>query len=229
MAWGGPVLVDWVWALAGTGIGEVWLARIESGTKEGEEQDLMHGDEQYSSSELQVSDQARGIRVPRGSLVSLSLVSLVLFLGTYGPPASFLPMHPTPTSDMEHRYPPLKVACVVPPSQYDRHGKQSPSTDSFPPSEWIRESKVVASTGSKVLLWTEAAVRIELSGNGNGNWKKGGEQGWAGMQEKERELLREVAAVADQYKVGFILLGFTRNMIINTFLMHSASSQRRIS
>ena len=49
------------------------------------------------------------------------------------------------------------------------------------------------------------------------------------MQEKERELLREVAAVADQYKVGFILLGFTRNMIINTFLMHSASSQRRIS
>lgn len=135
----------------------------------------------------------------------LLVVSLMLLEPVVTPSSSsFHHSHPSPLSP-SYQYPPLSVGCVAPPLYSERHRKQNdPDTSPGGPhgrvgnmEDWIRETRVVASRGAKVISWSEGAVRLE---KGSGKKEDRGKKGWEGMGESEKNLLRKVQGVADLYR-----------------------------
>jgi hypothetical protein len=108
--------------------------------------------------------------------------------------------HPSPTSP-NFIYPPVKIACVVPPSAI---GSIKPKPRDSDVDDWIQESAVVASRGAKILSWSEGAVRLQKDKDSSHE----GKEGWEGTGSNERTLLERLAKVTDQYRV-YILATYT--------------------
>ena len=62
----------------------------------------------------------------------------------------------------------------------------------------LKETRRVASRGVKMISWSETALNLEERHMGN----RKGKEGWEGMGEEERELLRKVGEIAEMYKVS---------------------------
>ncbi|GAA5889280.1 hypothetical protein JCM6882_000694 [Rhodosporidiobolus microsporus] len=126
-------------------------------------------------------------------LAILVLFSLFALLAPLVPPSSSTHVtlaHPSP-SDRSYTYPPLKVGCVVPPSR----GRSSRSPQGAGLDKWLAETRVVAARGAKVVSWREGAVRLRRGARADA-----GGEGWEGMGEEERELLRRVGEICDSEK-----------------------------
>ncbi|BGP50474.1 hypothetical protein JCM10450v2_006393 [Rhodotorula kratochvilovae] len=136
------------------------------------------------------------------SLRLLAVVLAVVLVGPLVPASRYTPEHPVP-GDSAWTYPPLKVACVVPPALVSGRDERRTTVD-----DWLAETRVVAGRGAKVLTWSEGAVRLDKG--------QRGEEGnrWEAMGEEERELLKRVGEVCDMYKV----------YILATYLVPPASS-----
>lgn len=147
-----------------------------------------------------------------------SLLAIALDPTAVSSPSQSLHAHPSPTSP-SYTYPPLKVACVVPPSLLEdqgRHKRKQKDRDSTDIQDWIRETQIVASRGAKIINWSEGAVKLQR-GLGDGDGTK---SGWEGMGRQERELLRMVAGVSDQYRVRHPCLSTAP--LFNPWSLHSA-------
>ncbi|BGP26591.1 WD-repeat-containing protein [Rhodotorula toruloides] len=173
---GGQVAVDLGVGAAGVAVAMViweWIRRREAG-----EGDLLGeggGDEEARSS------WRKSTREP---LILFTFLTTLVLAGPLFPEAAFYPWHPSP-SDPSYVYPPLKLACVVPPSLVtsSRHTTHAKLDD------WLKETRVVARRGPKLLSWFEGAVELE-----KGARKDEGE-GWEAMGDQERELLERVGEV----------------------------------
>lgn len=176
--WGGVVLVDFAWASMGVALGRL----IES----------------------QLDDSSRGILVAadgeeetgrrRSNRLPYSIIIIFVLLLSLSPqsPAEPTHLHPSPI-DAEYIYPPLKLACVTPPTPLSQHNRQKSPQGSI--DEYLRETRVIASRGAKIISWAEGAVRLDVDDS-----KRDGE-GWTGMGRSEKEFLRSVAEIADAYRV----------------------------
>ncbi|KAK4706143.1 hypothetical protein P7C70_g44, partial [Phenoliferia sp. Uapishka_3] len=204
VAIGGHPLIDFACAglaaaLAEAGLRVVGMAEIKSFGTVVRQVSLLDdveapGDE---SDPLVASDRQPPSKSPvHAWLAYLPLLAFLLLpiVGPLVPTYSFHPRHPSP-SDPHYRYPPLKVACVVPTTVAERHRSQKPSPGSSI-EEWLHETDVIASRGAKILSWGEGAVRLEREHGG----KPGGE-GWEAMGKSEQDFLSKVAHVADQRRV----------------------------
>ncbi|KAL8292968.1 hypothetical protein RQP46_000662 [Phenoliferia psychrophenolica] len=129
----------------------------------------------------------------RRALPFLPLITFLLpiFLGPLLPYPTFHRHHPAAESPT-FEYPPVKVACVVPPALERHRGASHGLVE-----DWLQESRVVASRGAKVLSWSEGAVRLEADAGPI----RGEGEGWDAMGKSEQEFLKKVAGVADQHKV----------------------------
>ncbi|BGO93787.1 hypothetical protein NBRC10512_004575 [Rhodotorula toruloides] len=126
----------------------------------------------------------------RKPLTLLAFLATLVLVGPLFPAPAYHPSHPSPANPA-YVYPPLKIACVVPTSlvSSSRHTIHAKLDD------WLKETKIIAGRGAKVLSWFEGAVELE-----KGARKEEGE-GWEAMGEQERELLSRVGEVCDMYKV----------------------------
>lgn len=158
----------------------------------------------------------------------LAAFALVVFAGPLLPTLPFKARHPSPSSP-NFRYPPVKVACVVPPTLAERHRRQKASQGSV--EEWLRESRVVASRGAKILGWSEGAVRLEA---GDGGRPDG--EGWDALGRSEQQFLKQVAEVADKHKVSssfqeskssFNRIGRPQTYIAATYLLPASPPHPR--
>ena len=88
---------------------------------------------------------------------------IIIFIGLLSlspsSPGTTTHLHPSPV-DREYVYPPLKLACVVPPTSSARHNHQKLPAGSI--EEFLRETRVVAARGAKILSWAEGAVRLDV-------------------------------------------------------------------
>lgn len=131
----------------------------------------------------------------RATTLSRYIIGLALLLITFSPssisptidPIDRAQLHPSPI-DPRFVYPALKVACVVPSvgEKQERRGLEA----------WLHESSIVASRGAKVILWSEGAVKLSKESGGDD-----AKEGWDAMGRQEQAMLRDVASVADKYKV----------------------------
>ncbi|GAA5945493.1 hypothetical protein JCM10213_004175 [Rhodosporidiobolus nylandii] len=181
----GQVALDVTVAVAGLAVAELLSLALNGGMDE-EQQDLL-GDECGAHGREARRRRFSRMRKP---LRLILLVAAIALLGPLLPANSPAPAHPSP-GDVAYTYPPLKVACVVPPGATSRHSPSKPGA--APLEEWLMETRIVAGRGAKVLTWSEGAIPLNKGG-------KGGE-GWEGMGIEERELLRTVGEVCDMYKV----------------------------
>ncbi|BGP34226.1 hypothetical protein JCM10296v2_006041 [Rhodotorula toruloides] len=182
---GGQVFVDLAVGSAGVAGAMVvweWVTRREGG----------EGDLQGEGDEAGGTDSTwrKSARKP---LILLAFLATLVFVGPLCPAPAYRPSHPSP-ADPAYVYPPLKIACVVPPSlvSSSRHTKHAKLDD------WLKETRIVAGRGAKVLSWFEGAVELE-----KGARTEEGE-GWVAMGEQERELLSRVGEVCDMYKVHIL-------------------------
>ncbi|BGP34223.1 hypothetical protein JCM10296v2_006038 [Rhodotorula toruloides] len=179
---GGQVFVDLAVGSAGVAGAMVvweWVRRREGG----------EGDLQGEGDEAGGTDSTWRKSASK-PLILLAFLATLVFVGPLCPAPAYRPSHPSP-ADHAYVYPPLKIACVVPPSlvSSSRHTKHAKLDD------WLKETRIVAGRGAKVLSWFEGAVELE-----KGARTEEGE-GWVAMGEQERELLSRVGEVCDMYKV----------------------------
>lgn len=201
--WGGQVAVDAAIATAGVALAGVLAVALMEAKEKGKARNLLEEDgeeeeERQHDAGSHEGDQKQHPRLPRTPLRLLVVVTFLAAIGPLLPEPAFHPSYPSP--DPSYTYPPLKVACVLPPPYTARgHSRQPiklPPDESNSLDEWIKETERVAGRGAKVLSWTEGAVSLSKGG-------KGKEEGWAGMGAEEQELLKRVAAVANDRKVRF--------------------------
>ncbi|KAM0754209.1 hypothetical protein T439DRAFT_173733 [Meredithblackwellia eburnea MCA 4105] len=128
--------------------------------------------------------------------IPLLLFAFPILLGILVPNRTITRLHPSPT-DPTFQYPPLKVGCISSPSFISKGRRSTVGAPAGSVAEFLHESRVVASRGAKVILWSESAVRLES----NRNEKRTGADGWEGMGEAEQQFLVKVQEVADAYRV----------------------------
>ncbi|GAA6005173.1 uncharacterized protein JCM10292_005594 [Rhodotorula paludigena] len=195
---GGQVAVDFAVAAAGIALGEVVCSTVRRSEDGAERRDIRLFDD---------ADMNEHARTQIRRLVRLLLVLLfALNVSPLLPLTSYPPSHPSPT-DPTYTYPPVKVACVVPPTHHN-HGRQELLTTL---EDWLAETRVVAGRGAKGLSWSESAVRLD-----KGTRRDEGD-GWDAMGQQEQRLLQSVAEVCDMYKV----------YILATYLVPPPSSSRQ--
>lgn len=183
--YGGQPLVDFV--VAGLGAAGAWMV-LNGGVVVGafrkthvEERFLM--DEEDISEEVGESVAQLAAR-PQPSLVRrllpflpFALFLLPAILGQIIPPAAFHPKHPSPGSPT-YRYPPVKVACVVPPGVAERYRRTKP--DVGPIDEWLHETTVVASRGATIVVARRSGQVGAGGGVAGGGWDRDAREGAAG-------------------------------------------------
>ncbi|GAA5856651.1 hypothetical protein JCM8547_005913 [Rhodosporidiobolus lusitaniae] len=201
--WGGQVALDVTIGKTGIAIGEILYVSLY-GAKAGTvaTPDLLREDEELldGGADERAAIRRMRFRLLRKPLRVLAVVFLLASVAPLLPTASFRPSHPSPV-DPSFTYPPLKVACVVPPSQQRLHEPvHLPPEPSTLLDEWLKETRIGAGRGSKVLVWSEGAVRLHKGGKRSG-------KGWEGMGDEERDLLRRVAEVANERK-AYILASY---------------------
>ncbi|GJN92396.1 hypothetical protein Rhopal_005426-T1 [Rhodotorula paludigena] len=195
---GGQVAVDFAVAAAGIALGEVVCSTVRRSEDGAERRDIRLFDE--SDTDEHARRQTR--RPVRLLLVLLLAIVVAPLLSLTSRP----PSHPSPV-DPTYTYPPVKVACVVPPTNHD-HGRRELLTTL---GDWLAETKIVAGRGAKVLSWSESAVRLDKGA------RRDEGDGWDAMGQQEQRLLRSVADVCDMYKV----------YVLATYLIPPPSSSRR--
>ncbi|GAA5922161.1 hypothetical protein JCM3775_003510 [Rhodotorula graminis] len=183
----GQVGVDVLVSAAGIALGEV--ARGTAGMSS--DSGVVLGEQQEGQD--RVDDVARPSRPSRRPLRLLVLAALLVTIGPLVPHSSFEPSHPAP--DHAHwTYPPLKVACVVPPSLVARRSDE-PSAATL--DDWLAETRIVAGRGAKALSWSEGAVRLDRGARKAPDEDDDDEE----MGDDEKSLLERVSEVCDMYKV----------------------------
>ncbi|GAA6029100.1 hypothetical protein JCM8097_001594 [Rhodosporidiobolus ruineniae] len=191
---GGQVALDVEFAAAGVALSELaYSAFADPGVVEQERRDLLgeDGDGREENRDETMS-RARRLSSYRKPFRLFCIVTLLALAGPLIPQPSFHPTYPSP-ADPSYTYPPLKVACVLPPSLTSRAHRKATKSGEWTLQEWIKETTIVAGRKVEVLSWSEGAIGLEKEGTG--------EEGWMGMGENEQDLLREVGKVADMYRV----------------------------
>lgn len=181
---GGQVAVDLAVGAAGVAAAMVVWEWMRRRREEG-------GRDSLGEEAAERDDGSSWFKTTRKPLILLAFLTTLVLAGPVFPEAAYHASHPSP-ADPSYVYPPLKVACVVPPSliSSSRRTKQAKLDD------WLKETRIVADRGAKVLSWFEGAVELEKGARND----KG--EGWEAMGEQERELLTRVGEVCDMYKVG---------------------------
>ncbi|GAA5989220.1 hypothetical protein JCM11641_006572 [Rhodosporidiobolus odoratus] len=182
----GQVVLDLAVGGAGVAAGH---AAFSAFSAPGENENLL-GEEGDATPRQQSKSSWTRLREP--TFLALAIAFLAL-LGPIIPSPSYRPSHPSPT-DPEYTYPPLKVACVVPPSSTSREISKPSKPGQTPLDQWLQETVTVAGRRAKVLSWSEGAVRLHRGG-------KGDKEGWEGMGFDEQDLLRRVGEVCNAAKV----------------------------
>lgn len=214
---GGQVAVDFAVAAAGIVLGDVVSSAVRRSENGAERREIRLFDE--SDADEQPRRQTRRpVRLLLGLLLAIVVAPLL-------PLTSHPPSRPSPT-DSTYTYPPVKVACVVPPTHHN-HGRQELLTTL---KDWLAETRVVAGRGAKVLSWSESAVRLDKGA------RRDEGDGWDAMGQQEQRPLQSVAEVCDMYKVGSkrgrslgseLTFFVAQVAILATYLVPPPSSSRR--
>lgn len=215
-------MIDFVFGLAAFSLAELLFRPFELNTKllallrreetetEDGERDLLQTDSGQEQREPIQGTEQTPLLVPQMFRVSsrdgpdrkrllkpLSILTFLLFLQLVSPlysrslllsSSNIERQHPSP-QDPDYTYPPVPVGCVA-----------SPRGEGNKLDLLLKETKIVASKGAKVISWEETGVKIEESERSQRGRER--EMGWEGMGAEEKELLKRVAEVADVHKVS---------------------------
>ncbi|SCV71707.1 BQ2448_3295 [Microbotryum intermedium] len=214
LAWlgkyGGLVVVDFIYACVGFSIAQIVIERFLSG---GQQEcpspiataDLLGGEdppEQFqgchsNERERTTNHPEPASRSSKAPFVLLALTILLCIVGPFLNSTPFAPAHPLP-SDPSSIYPPLKAGCAVP-GVFNLHRARKDVAVSI--ENWIKARQRSASTGAKILSWSESSVRLENVADEMLLWARVGSV--AGMYKMRLWLLES------HFKDVFILITYT--------------------